>query len=249
MTTESPEMTSPIITTHSVGATVQLVLDRLFAQIKSEEYPLDSRLPSERALASEMGVSRNTVREALDVLESRNVIRRRPGSGSFVTWRSPEAESDHGSGAGVTGASVAFETSPLDHLVVRGIIEPEMVRLAVINMTPREIQELERLMAELENVHTDVEAFVAGEENLYRKIAAGTRNPLLASCYGLAIESCRVSFRAALLRRHLTPRRIRECQQRYKSLLQAIAARDVERAVELIKLHLLEEQKLLLQDL
>ncbi|WP_315926522.1 FadR/GntR family transcriptional regulator [Mesorhizobium sp. SP-1A] len=235
-------LTSQIISTYSVGATVQIVLDRLFAKIRSEEYPLNARLPSERALASEMGVARNTVREALDVLEARNVIKRRPGSGSFVTYRSedevPEREE----------SSVALETSPLDHLVVRGILEPEMIRLAVINMTPREIWDLEQLMSKIEGVHTDVAAFVKCEEEIYRKIAEGTHNPLLASCYNLAIEACRVSFRTTLLRRHLSPKRILEYQQRYNALFNAIASRDVERAVEFIKLHLVEEQKLFLQN-
>jgi DNA-binding FadR family transcriptional regulator len=122
-----------------------------------------------------------------------------------------------------------------------------MVRLAVINMTPREVRELEQLMSKIEGVHTDVAAFVKCEEEIYRKIAEGTRNPLLASCYDLAIEACRTSFRTALLRRHLTPKRILEYQQRYNTLFNAIASRDVERAVEFIKLHLIEEQKLLLQ--
>ena len=80
--------TSQILSTHSVGATVQVVIDTLFARIKAGSYPVDTRLPSERTLASELGVSRNTVREALDVLEAQNIIQRRAGSGSFVKFRS-----------------------------------------------------------------------------------------------------------------------------------------------------------------
>ncbi|HDZ79825.1 MAG TPA: FadR family transcriptional regulator [Roseobacter sp.] len=242
MNSDALKMTSQIIASHSVGATVQVVLDRVFAQIKNGKYPLDTRLPSERALAAELGVARNTVREALDVLAARKVINRRPGSGSFVTYQSEQDED-------APATAVAYDTSPLDHLVVRGILEPEMVRLAVINMSPRDINDLEKLMSEIEAVRTDVADFIKCEENIYRKIAAGTRNPLLASCYNLAIESCRTSFRTALLRRHLTPKRILEYQQRYNALFNAIASRDVERAVEFIKLHLIEEQKLLLQNL
>ena len=241
MKVQSNQMTSQIIVNHSVGATVQVVLDVLFARIKSEEYPIDTRLPSERALASELGVARNTVREALDILETRHVIRRRAGSGSFVTYCSEEP-------SGQLDDSIAMETSPLDHLAVRGILEPEMVRLAVINMTPREIGELEQLISEIESVRTDVADFIKYEEAIYRKIAKGTRNPLLASCYNLTIEACRLSSRTTLLRRHLTPKRILEYQQRYNSLFNAIASRDVETAVEFIKLHLIEEQKLILQD-
>ncbi len=228
-------------TIQHIGATVQIVVDTLFARIKSEEYPRDTRLPSERTLAAELGVARNTVREALDVLESQEVIRRRPGSGSFVTYRSAAAatEPEH---------SVADETSPLDHLVVRGILEPEMVRLAVINMTPRQITELSETLSQIEAVTVDIDVFNSLEEKLYMQIAQGTGNPLLASCYRLTIETYRQSFRTKLRRRNLTPRRMQEYQKRYNTLFNAIASRDVASAVEFIKLHLVEEQKLLLQD-
>lgn len=225
----------------SIGATAKFVIDTLFSRIKSEEYPVDTRLPSERTLASELGVARNTVREALDVLEAQGVIRRRAGSGSFVTYRSEQREIRE-------FGLIAADVSPLDHLVVRGILEPEIVRLAVVNMTPRQIEDLDKTLSELEAVKTDALEFVRIEEELLRKIAQGTGNPLLASCYELAIEANHQSFRTSLLRRHLTPNRIQNYQQRYNTLFNALASRDVETAVEFIKLLLIEEQKLLLQE-
>lgn len=225
----------------SVGATVQIVIDRIFARIQTEEYPADSRLPSERTLASELGVARNTVREALDVLEGRGVIIRRAGSGSYVTFQS---RPENGGGDNQVGA----DTSPLEHLVVRSVLEPEIVRLAVINMSPRQIEALGVTLSELENVQTDAAAFIGCEEAFYRQIADGAGNALLASCYQLTIEAGKQNFRAALLRRHLTPRRIQDYQRRYNALFNAIAARDIETAVEYIKLHLTDEQKLILQD-
>lgn len=224
-----------------IGATVQIVIDTLFARIRSEEYPGDTRLPSERTLAADLGVARNTVREALDVLEAQGAIRRRAGSGSFVTYRSasddPQADPD-----------LAGETSPLDHLVMRGILEPEMVRLAVINMTPRQLTALAETLSEIEAVQTDVDTFIALEEQLYIRISEGSGNPLLASCYRLTVETYRQSFRTKLRRRHLTPKRMQEYQKRYNTLFNAISSRDVASAVEFIKLHLVDEQELLLQD-
>lgn len=241
MAPQSQRTPSQIVSDYSVGATVQVVIDSLFAKIKSEEYPEGARLPSERTLSSELGVARNTVRDALDVLESRNIIRRRAGSGSFVTYKSQAAR-------GNDRNALAENTSPLDHLVVRGILEPEMVRLAVINMTPKDIMELDDILTRMEAISTDATDFVKCEENFYRKIAAGTGNPLLASCYDLAIEACLQTFRSALMRRHLTPKRIEDYQKRYNALFNAISSRDVESAVEYIKLHLIEEQKMLLQE-
>ena len=225
----------------AVGETVRVVMGTLFARIQSGEYPADSRLPSERALAAELGVSRNTVREALDVLEARKMIRRRQGSGSFVIFQSDQSE------APIPG-SVGERTSPLDHLIVRSIIEPEMTRLAVMNMTPKQLDKLAQTVARIEAVRTDLNEFIRLEEEFYRLIAKATRNPLLESCYDMTIEVCRQSFRTALMRKHLTPDRIHDYQTRFNSLFNAIATRDLEAAVEIAKLHLVEEQKLFMHE-
>lgn len=225
---------------HTIGATVQIVIDTLFARIKSGEYPLETRLPSERTLASELRVARNTVREALDILETRKAVRRRQGSGSFVTYKS-------GSARAKLENTVSTETSPLNFLAVRGILEPEMARFAVINMTPRMVESLAETLSKIENVSTDVDRFVGLEEEFYLKIADGTGNPLLASCYRLTLETYGQGIGANLRRRNLTPRRISDSQKRYNTLFNAILSRDVASAVEYIKLNLIEEQKLLLQ--
>ena len=225
----------------SISSTVQTVVATLFSRIKSEDYSTDERLPSERTLAAELGVARNTVREALDVLETRGFIRRRAGSGSFVTYRTDPATAP-------SASDIASSSSPLDLQVMRGIIEPEMVRLAVINMPPREIDALGVTLSEMESVQTDANRFIRLEEEFYRQIALGTGNPLIVGCYDLVIDACRQSFRAALQKRHLTPKRISDYQRRYNTLFNAIASRDIEAAVEFIKLHLIEEQKLLLQE-
>jgi DNA-binding FadR family transcriptional regulator len=224
----------------TLGETVRVVVDTLTARIHAGDYPTDSRLPSERALAVELGVSRNTLREALDVLETQKMVRRRQGSGSFVIYQSD------GPGPTLPG-SIGERTSPLDHLVVRSIIEPEMIRLAVMNMTPKELDTLARTVASIEAVRTDLNEFTRCEEEFYRSIAKATRNPLLESCYELTIEVCRQSFRTAMMRKHLTPDRIQTYQTRFNSLFNAIATRDVEAAVEITKLHLVEEQKMFLQ--
>ena len=55
-------------TAQVVGVTVQYVIDTLTNRIVSREYGVDERLPSERQMALDLGVARNTVREALDKL-------------------------------------------------------------------------------------------------------------------------------------------------------------------------------------
>jgi DNA-binding FadR family transcriptional regulator len=223
-----------------VGATVQYVIDTLTMRIVSQEYLADERLPSERQLAQDLGVARNTLREALDLLEEKGMIRRRAGSGSFVTY-DPNGERE-------SVAPVAAETGPLQLQVVRGILEPEMVRLAIISMPPRQIEALGETLTRMEAVQADASAFVRLEEEFHRQIALGTGNPLLIACYNLVLDTRRQAFRAAMYRRHLTPNRIAIYQRGYNALFNAIAARDIEQATEFMKLTLIEDQRLLTQE-
>jgi len=230
-----------LLADQGISATVRVVVETLLARIRSEDYGADERLPAERTLAAELGVARNTVREALDVLENLGFIRRRAGSGSFVTGERDNEEP-------ASADDVAGETGPLDLQVVRGILEPDMVRLAIVNLSPRKIDGLGKTLSEMENVQTDAARFARLEDDFHRQLAEGTGNPLLVACYDLVIQARRQSFRAALNRRHLTPNRIRDFQRRYNQLFNAIAARDIETATEFMKLQLIEEQKVLLQE-
>jgi Transcriptional regulators len=235
-----PNSTLPPATTSLPGATVKYVIETLSTRIVTQEYATEERLPSERQLAQELGVARNTVREALDQLEARGMIRRRAGSGSFVTY-DPD-------GQGEALSPVASETGPLQLQVVRGILEPDMVRLAIVNMSPKQIEALSVVLSKMEAVQTDAAAFVRLEEEFHRLLAEGTGNPLLIACYNLVLDARRQSFRTAMYRRHLTPTRIAIYQQGYNGLFNAIAARDIEEASEFMKLALIEDQRLLLQE-
>ncbi|MCV6597686.1 MAG: FCD domain-containing protein [Mangrovicoccus sp.] len=232
--------TPPASEAANASSTVQYVVDTLKMRIVAEEFAADERLPSERSLATDLGVARNTVRMALDVLERQGMILRRAGSGSFVTYRG-FAESE-------AVSPLAAETGPLHLQAMRGIIEPDMVRLAIISMPPRAIDELGRILSAMEAVRNDANRFARLEEEFHRSLAQGTGNPLLVACYNLIIDARRQSFRAAINRRHLTPARIQTYQRGYNALFNAIAARDIEAAVEFMKLNLIEDQKILLQE-
>ncbi|GAA1869124.1 GntR family transcriptional regulator [Asanoa iriomotensis] len=62
----------------------RVIADDLLAQISSGDLPISSQLPTEAELSTRYGVSRMTVRQAMDQLESAKVIVRLRGSGSYV---------------------------------------------------------------------------------------------------------------------------------------------------------------------
>ncbi len=69
------------------GSSVTRVLRELERHLLDGSWPTGTRLPAERALAEHLGVSRNTVREALHSLKARGMLSSRRGSGVFVTDR------------------------------------------------------------------------------------------------------------------------------------------------------------------
>jgi DNA-binding FadR family transcriptional regulator len=131
-------------------------------------------------------------------------------------------------------------TSPLELGVVRSIIEPEIARLAVLSMTSRDIQRLNEIQREIETVTVDGERFAELDDALRMQIARGTRNPLLIAIYSMVNHVSRNADWAAQRRKALTPGRIREYRIQNRSLCEAISNREIEAAVEYLKLSLAE---------
>ena len=109
-------------------------------------YAHGEKLPAERQLASAFGASRTTIRTALDQLETERLVTRRVGAGTFVNFR---AQGDTG--------DIAELTSPLELIEVRLGVEPNMVRLAVLNATARDIERLANAMSRMEQSSVDSE--------------------------------------------------------------------------------------------
>lgn len=219
--------------------------DMIFDGILDGQFRYGTRLPAERILCEEYGLSRNSVRQALALLGEYNVIERIPGSGSVVSYRQM-----NGSGASDRAAEenattidlreIGEITSPLELGVVRSIIEPEIARLAVLSMTSRDIQKMNEIQDRIELVTVDGEQFCELDEMLRMQIAKGTHNPLLIVAYQMINHVNTAADWATQRRRSLTPGRIREYKLQNRSLCEAISNRDMEAAVENLKLSLAE---------
>jgi DNA-binding GntR family transcriptional regulator len=121
--------------------------------------------------------------------------------------------------------------------VAESILEPEMVRLATIYMSTRDLAELGKQLAEIEAIVTESDKLAALEDDFMMMIARGTHNSLIAAMYAILHEVRRQPQWAESRRQMLTPSKIRSIQMLLRSLYEAIQRRDVETAVELIKLH------------
>lgn len=127
--------------------------------------------------------------------------------------------------------------------VASSILEPEMVRLATIYMSARDLTELGGQVAKLESIVTEADLFATLEEEFMMTIAQGTHNSLILAMYTILHEVRRQPQWAASRRQGLTPAKIKSTQRLLRSLHEAIARRNVETAVELIRLHVANMQE------
>ena len=190
-------------------------------------YAHGEKLPAERQLASAYGASRTTIRTALDQLEIERLVSRRVGAGTFVNFR-PQGDTE----------DIAELTSPLELIEVRLGIEPNMVRLAVLNATARDIERLAAAMARMEPSSGDSESFTLWDEEFHQLIAEATRNPLMVWVYR-QINAVRTHSQWNTMKdKVLTPGRIAEYNQQHTALYEAIRTRDIEAAVAIVTNHL-----------
>lgn len=212
----------------------------LYDQIASGAVSFGSRLPSERDLAIQLGLTRDATRQVLEFLESYDVVHRRANSGTFVTLRLNSAPRVGGPKLAAEGlldiSSIADVASPFELTIVRSIVEPEMVRLAAMYMSASDMRNLSRLAERLAQIVTEAAEFAELEREFLLGVSTGTHNPLLIAMYSVVDAIRRQPDWLRIRAQTLTPSRLTDERNKLRSLYEALAARDVETAVEFMKL-------------
>ena len=210
-----------------VGVTTSNVAAQLRRRIFDGDYAYEGRLPAERSLAEEFGVSRGTIRSVLDLLEQQHLVTRQVGSGTYVTHREITNQQE-----------ISGITSPLEMNEVRIAIEPHMVRLAIAHASARELEELRDALRQCEDCGGDPEKFARGDAAFHMALAHCSRNKLMYWLYERISEVRRHSQWRTMKSKLLTAERIDFYNSQHRALYEAISARDTSGAVQLIKDHL-----------
>jgi DNA-binding FadR family transcriptional regulator len=199
------------------------VLELLLERLRGSWYPPGSRLPAERALADELGVSRPTVREALAALELMGVVDTHVGAGTYV--REPAAD---GPIVGALGGEAEFGASPSEVLQVRLMLEPSTARLAAANWDrqslaaiARPLRNLQRLAEAQSSTHPTKE-----DRQFHTAIARATHNTMLISLLGPLWEAMSQSLWRALKGRGWTAAHTAEVAREHAEIYAAIRGRD-----------------------
>ena len=196
-------------------------------QITGGELLHGEKLPPERAFAEQFGVSRGTVRNALRRLEEARFVEKRPGSGTYVTY----SDSGH-------TESIAQTTSPLELIDTRYALEPQIVRLAVLNATDRTLANAKRALDLMERNEHDPDQFATGDEAYHLALAECTRNAMLVWITKRVSEVRGNAEWARMRQLTLTPNMIRRYNQQHRAIFEAVRLRDAEKGVEAMRAHL-----------
>jgi DNA-binding FadR family transcriptional regulator len=210
-------------------AGVNAISAQLRRAIETGAYSEGDQLPPERQLAETFSSARSTVRRALDQLERAGLISRRLGSGTFVTASAPTDRADE---------DVAEVISPLQLIDARFAVEPHTMRLAVLNATRRDLDDMEAVLTRMEAVAGNKDEFSRWDAEFHLLIARSSQNPLLLLFYK---QINRVRLHAqwdAMKEQILTPAVIRDYNLQHRAIHRALTQRDAQAAQALVLGHL-----------
>jgi DNA-binding FadR family transcriptional regulator len=146
------------------------IADQIAALIEKGEYGAGARLPPERDLAKQLGVSRPSVREALIALEVEGYVEVRVGSGVYVL----------GSGRPARAEPLPADSGPFELIRARRLIEAECAALAARSATRAQVRAMEEALDQMEDAR-DKGVMPLGADRLFHlRIAEASGNSALA---------------------------------------------------------------------
>lgn len=144
------------------------IADQLRLLIERGEFAVGSRLPAERDLALQLGVSRPSVREALIALEVEGLVEVRMGSGIYVRTAN-----------GAPNAGRVVAEAPLETIRAREMIESELAAHAARHMKPALVRGLREAIAIMEKEAAAGQVPVRGDRLFHLRIAEAADNSVL----------------------------------------------------------------------
>ena len=218
-------MLESVFTPVHPATTFEETVERLGTAIRTGILPAGSRLPAERMLADELGISRSTLRQALTTLvQSGHLIALRGrGGGTFVTERPPLAETS----AMPLGADA---WALLDYRVA---IETGATVLAGERAKPLDLDRLDRLVERMTEV-VDFDIYRRADIRFHIGLAEAARSPRLVS----AMTEVQGRLSELITRIAHPPEVLNHANDQHGQLVRLLRRQDAVRAVAVIREHI-----------
>ncbi|MES2666189.1 MAG: FCD domain-containing protein [Pseudomonadota bacterium] len=203
---------------------------RLRSYISEGGFAQGVRLPPERHLTDQLGMTRAKLRKALDALERDGVIWRHVGKGTFVA---------DGRAQPVTGAMVELgrQLTPFRMMRARMAIEPAIAREAAVNASGDALMRMQRAIGRSKAAATWAE-YEAQDDIFHRTVAEASDNLLLLALFDQLNEVRRAVAWGSVTRRSIRPLPDHSSFGEHDAIAAAIEARDPVAAYDAMRRHL-----------
>jgi DNA-binding FadR family transcriptional regulator len=209
--------------------------DRIIAQLKeyvlSQSFAPGERLPSETQFAEIFGVSRGTIREALHILEHDGIVRikKGPGGGLFLS------EGNLGQVIESMFFTMRREQISFESLMeARKTLEDRIARLAAIRADAEDIEEIDKILKEMETPSLSHDLFVKHDTEFHVGLAKAAKNRILLMFMVAVKELHNRVVNYSELHDHLFP----AAWEYHRKILEAVKDKDPDKAAEMMAEHL-----------
>jgi DNA-binding FadR family transcriptional regulator len=205
------------------------VANRILQDIVSQRLPVGARLPSERQMSEQFGVSRVVIREAMKVLVKGGVITVEPGSGTYVADRVRDSL--------LRSLELICQIQGVESeqlWEVRTPLEIVIAKLAAVRATAEDIQLLEEYTDGMESNLDNLEGHRAANESFHLALAASTKNELFPNL----IQPLVVLMKETRILMDRLPDAARIAVESHRKLIEAIKRRDPSAAEQIMREHM-----------
>jgi len=213
--------------------------EAILENLSTRKWRAGYRIPTERELSGQYGLSRSAVRRVLADMKDKRLITQTVGSGTYVSEQVNEALAAAANRAG------QLPTSPAELMSARVVLEPAIVAMVIVNATSLDFARMSDCCDQGEAAKT-LEQFEHWDALLHEAIADAAHNSFISKVFRLMNQVRAQGEWGALKRRSATPERRREYQHEHRALVAALQDRDGARATELCLAHLAHVRRNLL---
>jgi len=209
---------------------VEQAISKIYDLILSQNLKKNDKLPPERQLSEMLGISRNSLREAIRVLDMLGVVRVDQGSGMVIdSSRVSDAVTKH-----LTFALLMNREKLNELFEARIVVETECAGLAALRASEEERDLLHHTYRELCESRTDRPKSIALEIEIHNIVARAAHNSVLEEILNSLKQILKESREATVPRTGVTPETVKV----HERLIKAIDARDSKGSAEIMREHI-----------
>lgn len=219
------------------------IAEQIRALIRSGEFVAGSRLPPERDLAKQLGVSRPSVREALIALEVEGLVEVRIGSGIYVLGPGIGRSGEHAASPGAGSEELHAAAGPFELLRARYTIESECAALAAKSAKKAQINAIEEALEQMQRELDEEKQPLDGDRMFHLRVTEATGNGALVAVVKMLWDERTGPLYKQLEHHYDAPGLWTSAMAEHRVVLKSIAEHDVVGARAAMQRHLNQAYK------